>query len=319
MKLATVLSKAVSLYNLGNLGRAISLLTRCLQGKDEASRHGKLAKATLYLGTLYRFHGRWDQSIKELRGLAESGFVSPTNQAHAYIQLANTYKSLLKYDQSEVCLERANSILCSPDYSEDTSDWLKASQLYHSTLANLLDQQGRSEEALVEYQQSLDILIGLQSVLSCKRALINIYLNLYNCRMILGHSDTAIEYLTLAHAQMQTLESPYAYGLIQFFENMAIHNLMAAGSPRAAIKALTNISEEVVSNFADFRKIFDFFSSIIVQLHEGKIYVEEIRKQIKEYGDDPLIKAYIPTLLYGAPPPGSDNGDYDTPAARLTD
>jgi hypothetical protein len=83
--------------------------------------------------------------------------------------------------------------------------------------------------------------------------------------------------------------------------------------------SLKLLSEKVVNNFAEFRKVFDFFSSIIVQLHEGKIDLEEIREQIKAYGDDPLIKAYLPVLLAGAPPPGIGVGDDDITAARLCD
>ncbi len=62
-------------------------------------------------------------------------------------------------------------------------------------------------------------------------------------------------------------------------------------------------------------KVFDFFSSIIVQLHEGKIDLGKIRESIREYGNDPLIKAYLPVLLTGAPPPGDNGSDNDTPLA----
>ena len=119
--------------------------------------------------------------------------------------------------------------------------------------------------------------------------------------------------------KLMKLDTPFVYELVNIFETLAVHNLFVAGSQQKAIDALSNISEKVVSNFADFRKVFDFFCSIIVQLHDGNFDLEKIRESIKEYGDDPLIKAYLPVLLTGAPPPGSDDSDDDIPAATLTD
>ncbi len=43
--------------------------------------------------------------------------------------------------------------------------------------------------------------------------------------------------------------------------------------------------------------------------------LEKVRESIREYGDDPLIKAYMPVLLTGAPPPGGHGADVDTPLA----
>jgi len=176
---------------------------------------------------------------------------------------------------------------------------------------------GRTDEALATFQQKLEIIIIRHATIDSSHEFINTYLNLYNCHMVLGNRDKALEYITLAHARLQSLDKPYAYGLLTFFENLAIHNLFAAGSQNEAINALTNISEKVVKDFADFRQVFDFFSSIIVQLHEGKVDLEKIRESIREYGDDPLIKAYLPVLLAKAPLPG-DGWDGDVPTARLS-
>ncbi len=313
------LERAVDLYNQGNLDDAITLLKSFLNKKTEEAWFTKYPKATLYLGTLYRFRGDWDEGIGVLLSLSQNLHTNAIDKIHALMQLSLLHISLLQYRDAESLLEQSESGIASLEISETDPQKIRLLQLFHSARASLRDYQGRSREALEHHQESLTLLIQLQPNMDCDRAFIYTYLNLYNCHMILGNKVIATEYIVLAHAKMTALKKPYALGLVQFFDSLASHNLFTAGSQAKAISALSNISEEVVTNFADFRKIFDFFSSIIVQLHEGKVDLEKVRESIREYGNDPLIKAYMPVLLTGAAPPGDHDPDEDTPAAFLTD
>lgn len=231
----------------------------------------------------------------------------------------NICRQLIQYEKGDECCRQFDRLMDDCDLSNPSPDLQKALVDYLNTRALLRLHQGRSHESLTDLQQALDWLISLSSDRPCIKDFVVVYINFYNVHMILGNATKAQEYLVLSYAKMKAMDKPNAYGLSLFLENLACYKLFVAGSQREAIDAMGRISEEVVLNFNDIRRDFDFFSSIIVQLHEGKIDVEEIREQIKSYGDDPLIKAYVPTLLYGAPPPGSAETDDFIPPASLVD
>ncbi len=55
--------------------------------------------------------------------------------------------------------------------------------------------------------------------------------------------------------------------------------------------------------------VFDFFAEIMIQRRKGKFDLGKIRQLVKDQGDDPLIKAYLPSLITGAPQPEPDEDE----------
>jgi len=316
MKYEKALQRSREYAQDGDVDRAIETIEAFFKGKDEASRLSTYDRATLYLGHFFRVRGEYEQGLELLHAVADADGAGEKVRVLALCEAAVIYRLTLRFDEAEAVLRRAEIRLEGrmtpgedPDQDKVLINFLAArGQLYQYT--------GRHEEALADFRQKLEVIIGRHATADSSHEFITTYMNLYNCHMVLGNRDKALKYLTLAHARLQSLERPYAYGLLTFFENLAIHNLFAAGSQDEAISALAHISESVVKNFADFRKVFDFFSSIIVQLHEGRVDLEVIRDGIREYGADPLIKTYLPVLLgHAAPPGGGEDGN--APAATL--
>jgi tetratricopeptide (TPR) repeat protein len=318
MKYEKLLKRSTALADRGNLDSAIAALEGFLRDKSPREQLIDYSRASLYLGFIYHQKGDTAESIQILEKLSESAATDIYIRGHAIDIQIRTQRQLGRYDAAEQCCQQFLQLMEDIDPADSPTEYKKLFADFLSSRAILREHQGRFTEAQEDLGTALEWVISLNSHRNCSKDFTIIYINLYNLHMLLGNTDQAQEYLVLAHAKMKTLKNPYMYGLTLFLENLATHNLFAACSQREAIAALSHLNEKAVNNFADLRKVFDFFSSIIVQLHDGKIDLEKIRESIREYGDDPLIKAYLPTLLAGAPPPGSDDGDDDIPAARLT-
>lgn len=315
-----LVKKAQDLYCLGNLPGAEKLLSDGLKRKPKTAWFTTYAHAYLWLGVICRRRGKLPEAMRIYLDMINTESTDQLVRINAMTEMANCCRDMQDFDNAQHWFERIEGLLdMSKAPAGQNIELDKVIVHYLGNRGMLEFSQCRYSDAIESLGCSLDHNIAVNAVEEDPKPFITIYLNLYNCHLALGNIELAKEYLLLARAKMLSLKVPYAHGLIQFFENLATFNLFATGSSHKAIESLMQISEEVVTEFAEFRKVFDFFSSIIVQLHEGKIDVEEVRVRIKEYGDDPLIKAYIPTLLYGAPPPGSDNGVNDIPSAWLKD
>ncbi len=319
MNCDTAVKKAYEKYFSGDVESAITTLRRFLNRQAEPTWVSENARAYLNIGVFLRIQGHHEEPLRIYSTLVKASESDVHVRANALVEMAVIHTRAGQPDQAEACFASVCALIdCNQEPGIDpVHDKVMVHFLNNKGLLRLT--QERANEALMNLRKSLDHIIAVHATEDFSKPFVTAYLNLYYCHMILGNHDQAIEYLLLARAKLMNLDTPFAYELVNIFETLAVHNLFVAGSQQNAIDALSYISEKVVSNFADFRKVFDFFCSIIVQLHDGKIDLEKIRESIREYGNDPLIKAYLPVLLAGAPPPGSDDGDDDIPTATLTD
>lgn len=297
------IEKAIRRAYLGDFGGAIGLLRQFLDASPAEGSAVERDRARLLVASCFRNHGDYDESLAMLRELAGNPAVDKTLRAHAWIETAINQKCRGDYPQAFQSLDLAERLM---DFHVHPGEAYEKDTLfsqYHLCRGNLCYRTGRMEEALQEYLRARDFYLPTGS-----RYLVNCYLNIANIHAIVGRKGRARECIALALATQRQFGHEHAYGLVHLFEVLASHNLFVYGSEQKAIDSLMQISEEVVKNFGDFSKVFDFFSSILVQLHGGKIDLDVIRKITHEYGDDPLIKDFLPSLLTGCPPPAESAG-----------
>jgi len=314
-----VVEKAQNLYSKGDLQGAETLLKETLNRKPKQKWYTIFAGEYLWLGYIQEKRGLKQDARRIYQELIDAEQTRLIVRARAMTCLAQNLNSEGDIEGSHQWLKRAGELLEQSQRSSRSTDHDKAMAQFLSTRSLILYSQERFEEALSGWGRCHEYMSSINASEDFSKHFVTNYLNIFNCHLALGNIPLAKEYLLLARAKLLSLDKPYAHGLVHFFENLATFNLFAAGSTQQTIDSLLQISEKVVNEFDEFRRVFDFFSSLIVQLHDGKIDVGEIREQIKAYGDDPLIKAYIPTLLYGAPPPGSDEADEGILPARPGD
>lgn len=319
MQSAKLRKKIQDLYSLGDLSESLKVAQNALARKPKSAWYTTYGFVYFWTGFIYHMQGLIQEARSVFLDLIGSEQTERMIRIRSLTELAHCHLNEGEHQEARHWFGRAEELLGqSPEPGVDEEfDRTMAHHLINRSVFEFYQQE--FAHAIETANRCHEFIIAIPTPDDSAKFLITNYLNLVNYHLALGNAAMAREYLQLARATMISTKALFAHGMVHFFENLATYNLFAAGSSTATIDALSEISERSVNNFAEFRRLFDFFSSIIVQLHEGKIDVEEIREQIKAYGDDPLIKAYVPTLLYGAPPPGDESGDDDIPAARLTD
>lgn len=295
------LQRAVRAFEEGRAGESVEITTQFLRVHPAAADPAQRDRARVYLAAFLRHAGEYDAAADAALAVARGSDSVDWFRPFALVELSIV--SRLRHDPraAERYLDEADALAAGPHAppDEDDRNCLRAHALH--TRAKVLSTLGRHEEAMVRYREARDLMAEWGSA-----TLVNCYVGLAIEATILGRRDEASRYLALAHSTLVTLGRPYAYGLAALFETMAAMQLFVHGSEQGAIDTLMDISEEVVAGYGDFRKVFDVFGELIAGRAEGRFDLDRIRDLVRDYGDDPLITAFLPTLIAGAPRPGDD-------------
>ena len=301
------IDQATSLYDCGERPVAIRMLLEVIDTWPAEAPPYDRQRAQLYLASMYHDRGM-SQIAFDLLGELERD-----------VDLDLFLRSLLSLVLAKIHLARGNPDLGLDylgvaanliDFSVDSTAGADPVYLvcsYHFNCGRYFDAIGKPQKAIEHYLLARDRAISIEH-----KILATIYLNLANSRAVIGEREKARDDLALAFSVLKNQDIPYAHGLVHYFETLAAFNLFVYDSQEKAIDCLSRISEEVLHNMDEFKRVFDFFGELMIQCHEGKFNLEKL-KEIKDYYDDPLIRAYLPSLIAGAPRPGEEVGKVREP------
>jgi tetratricopeptide (TPR) repeat protein len=243
MKYSKVIRRATDLVDSGNVKAARKILQKFLDGKEVTARYSKYSMGTLYLAAIQRLLGEYDSALAYLANLIQSEHSGFRFRMLARIETTVIYRQQGDFDEARSVFNSIEKELAeNPLTAVDPQDnkillnFYNSRGLFHQTT-------GRTTEAMEDFGQALLAAMEKHATGDASKEFVPIYLNLYNSHMIAGNQDRAREYLYLAYSRLQSLDSPYAYGFINFFENLATYNLFVAGSEDEAIKILCHISD----------------------------------------------------------------------------
>lgn len=296
------IDEATRRYDGGEFQTAIEMLLEVIDTWPRDAPPGERQRAQLYLATMYRTRGDRHIALELLTGLEKEPDLDPVLRPKVLLEQAKVHRDLGDLPACSGFLRQAEELIDFTVTPETDREQIHLLALYHTTCGRYSQETDNPRRAIEHFLLARD-----HATTIGHRVLVNLYLNLANSHAVLGERDVARDYLSLAFAALKSLDSPYAYGLVHYFETLATFNLFVYDSREKAIDCLSKISEKMVDNFDDFKRIFDFFGEVLVQHHEGRFDLEKL-KRVRDYYDNPLIQAYLPSLIAGAPRPGEEVG-----------
>jgi tetratricopeptide (TPR) repeat protein len=286
----------------GNLQGALAIIQRFLQEEASCTDPRETGRALIYLGALHRKLGNFVQAREALDRLLADSSIGRGLQAQSWIEVALVHWQTRDLEAGFCALDRAEELL---DFGKEPETSLERAEVllrFHMTFGLLLSASDRPQAALSQYELALDHMNRVRSPYR-----VTCHMNMANMHAVLGDRCRARSHLGIALETMQEIGLENVECMIQLFETLATFNLFVAGCEQKAIDALMSIPEEVVKDFAAYRRVFDFFSSIIVMAREHRFDLPKLLQLVEEYGNDPLIRAYLPVLVTGCAPPAAES------------
>lgn len=299
------IDRAIELYDSGECRAAIRLLLEVIDTWPPDKPPYDRKRAQLYLSSMYFNRGQKQIAMELLGELERDVHLDLFLRSHLSLELAKIHLSRGKTDLCLDYLGLAANLIDFNVGTDEGSDPIYLVCSYHIGCGRYFDKIGKPEKAIEHYLLARDRAISIEH-----KILATVYINLANSHAVIGERELARSDLALAYSVLKSQETPYAYGLVHYFETLATFNLFIYDSKEKAIHCLSKISEEVVNDMDEFKRVFDFFGELLVQCHGEKFELDKL-KAIEKYYDDPLVRAYLPSLIAGAPRPGEEPGRFN--------
>jgi tetratricopeptide (TPR) repeat protein len=293
------IDEAISRYESGDFQAALEMLLEILDGwPDEASSNGR-QRAQLYLASIYLNRGKQQIALELLNDLEQRSPLDSILRTNLFLDLARLH--LARGDQ-QACLDylgKAANLIefnAGPDTVESQ---LNLASRYHLYCGRYFDSVGSPPKAMDHYRLARDRAASVEH-----RSLVTNHHSLANGHARLGQQDLARRSLDQTFSALEEQGQPLLGSQVALFASLSAFDLFVCDSKEEAIERLLGISEKVVHDLSDLRRVFDFFGEVLILRHMGRFGREKLKQLIDRHEGDPLIQAYLPTSTAVASRPG---------------